>query len=162
MIALRTSGKEETQGLARRLAPKLITGDVIFLKGGLGAGKSTFARALIRALTREDEEAPSPTFTLVQTYAARDFDIWHFDLYRLKRADEAYELGLEEALDEGVALIEWPERLGNAVPNSRLDIELVPEPSAQSGADAEDEPRLVRLTGYGKRGEALEQEFRQA
>ncbi|MCA6275633.1 MAG: tRNA (adenosine(37)-N6)-threonylcarbamoyltransferase complex ATPase subunit type 1 TsaE, partial [Phenylobacterium sp.] len=101
----------ETEALGRRLAPLLQAGEAICLSGGLGVGKSCLARALIRALTSQDEEAPSPTFTLVQTYPGREFEIAHFDLYRLEDPDEAWEIGLEEALDHGAALIEWPERL---------------------------------------------------
>lgn len=161
MIELRARNKQETEGLARRLAPLLAPGDVIFLRGSLGAGKSHFARTIIRALTRPDAEAPSPTFTLVQTYEAPRFEIWHFDLYRLKREEEAFELGLEEALEGAVSLIEWPERLGASAPGERLDIELArPLQGADSetlDADAlENGPRLIRIEGRGRRGEALE------
>jgi len=116
--------EEATGRLGETLAGRLRRGDALCLSGGLGAGKTTLARALIRALTRPDEEVPSPTFTLVQTYEGRGFPLAHFDLYRLRSAAEARELGLDEALDVGAALIEWPERLGNDLPPNRLDIEL--------------------------------------
>ncbi len=93
--------------VARRLEP----GEAVLLYGPLGMGKSTLARGLIRALTRPDEDVPSPTFTLVQFYES-DPPVAHFDLYRLTRPKEASEIGLDEALDEGCAVIEWPERLG--------------------------------------------------
>ena len=126
------------------IAALLAPGDAVCLWGPLGAGKSTLARGLIRALTSPDEEVPSPTFTLVQLYAGRDFPIAHFDLYRLKSADEAYELGLDEALDLGVAVIEWPERLGDALPPSRLDIELtLPSPGEAEG-------RRLKARGHGE------------
>jgi tRNA threonylcarbamoyladenosine biosynthesis protein TsaE len=113
-----------TQGLGRALAAVLRPGDAVCLTGPLGAGKSTLARALIRALTSPDEEVPSPTFTLVQFYETAAFPLAHFDLYRLSDPDEAYEIGLDEALDHGVALIEWPERLEGRLPATRLDIDI--------------------------------------
>lgn len=107
-----TRRPEETAALALRFVCLLKPGDVVLLKGDLGAGKSTFARALIQSLCGENTEVPSPTFTLVQTYETKAFSIWHFDLYRLKFPEEIYELGIEEAKHSGVCLIEWPERLG--------------------------------------------------
>jgi tRNA threonylcarbamoyladenosine biosynthesis protein TsaE len=113
-----------TQALGRALAAALRPGDAVCLTGPLGAGKSTLARALIRALTTPDEEVPSPTFTLVQFYETANFPLAHFDLYRLSDPDEAYEIGLDEALDGGVALIEWPQRLEGRLPATRLDIDI--------------------------------------
>jgi len=114
---------EEMAAIAIHMASLLRIHDVILLKGDLGAGKSTFARALIQALCGESIEVPSPTFTLVQTYEASLFTLWHFDLYRLKHEEEIYELGLEEAYESGVSLIEWPERLGAFFPQEYLEIE---------------------------------------
>ncbi|MBC8157966.1 MAG: tRNA (adenosine(37)-N6)-threonylcarbamoyltransferase complex ATPase subunit type 1 TsaE [Alphaproteobacteria bacterium] len=114
-----------TQALGRELAGLARPGDVIALWGDLGTGKTVFARAFIRALADPDEEVPSPTFTLVQTY---DFDggaIYHFDAYRLEQPQEAFELGIEDAFCDGVSLIEWPGRLGSLLPVARLDIELI-------------------------------------
>ena len=130
--------------IARLLRP----GDAACLWGPLGAGKSTLARGLVRALTTPDEEVPSPTFTLVQTYDGPAFPIAHFDLYRLKSAAEAYELGLEEALAQGAAVVEWPERLGGDLPRDRLDVRL--EIVADGGADPSGEGRrLARFSGHG-------------
>jgi tRNA threonylcarbamoyladenosine biosynthesis protein TsaE len=112
-----------TAALGARLAQTVRPGDVIALYGDLGAGKTTLARGLIRALMGPATEAPSPTFTLVQTYQAPHFPIWHFDLYRLEDPGEARELGIEEAVD-GLALIEWPERLGRDLPIARLEVRL--------------------------------------
>ncbi len=103
---------EATTRLGARIAPRLVPGEAVLLYGPLGMGKSTLARGLIRALTGPDEDVPSPTFTLVQFYPS-DPPVAHFDLYRLTRPGEAVEIGLDEALDEGCAVIEWPERLGD-------------------------------------------------
>ena len=112
-----------TAALGERLGAVARAGDVIALVGDLGAGKTTLARALIRSHLGPETEAPSPTFTLVQTYPGPRFDIWHFDLYRLEDPGEARELGLEEAVD-GLSLIEWPERLGRYLPPARLEVRL--------------------------------------
>lgn len=119
-----THGPEETAQIAQTVSRLLHPGDVILLKGELGAGKSTFARALIQSLCGQSTEVPSPTFTLVQTYEAPKFVLWHFDLYRLEHSSEIYELGIEEAYAGGVSLIEWPERLGTSLPREYVEIEL--------------------------------------
>ena len=103
---------EATTRLGQAVARLLQSGDSVLLYGPLGMGKSTLARGLIRALTTPDEDVPSPTFTLVQFYEGEPA-VAHFDLYRLTRPDEAFEIGLDEALDDGCAVIEWPERLGD-------------------------------------------------
>ena len=119
-----------TISAAQDLAKDLKTGDAILLNGDLGAGKSTFARALIRALPLADgslnpeETIPSPTYTLVQVYERALGPVAHFDLYRLGDPEEVWELGLEEALAEGLSIIEWPERLGSLLPQKALSISL--------------------------------------
>lgn len=113
-----------TAGLGGAIAAQLRPGEAVCLSGPLGAGKSTLARALVRALTTPDEEVPSPTFTLVQFYEGPRLRVAHFDLYRLSNPDEAYEIGLDEALDDGAAIIEWPERLEGRLPADRLDVEI--------------------------------------
>ena len=113
-ITIPLADAEATTALGARIAPLLRGGDAVLLYGPLGMGKSTLARGLIRALTRPDEDVPSPTFTLVQFYETSP-PVAHFDLYRLTRPEEAFEIGLDEALDEGAVLIEWPERLGEDV-----------------------------------------------
>jgi len=117
-----------TEQLAKALAPLLRAGDVIALRGGLGAGKTTFSRALISELMQQATEVPSPTYTLVQTYEAPQFPIFHFDLYRLENPHDVFELGWDETQD-GLALIEWPDRAGEHLPAWRLDlaIEMVGE-----------------------------------
>ncbi len=115
---------EATARLGAAVARALQPGEAVCLSGALGAGKSTLARALVRALTTPHEDVPSPTFTLVQFYDGLEFPLAHFDLWRLERADEAFEIGLDEALDDGAAVIEWPERLGGRLPADRLDIDI--------------------------------------
>lgn len=114
-----------TAAFARALAPRLGAGDIIELEGGIGAGKTHFARCLISARLAEPEDIPSPTFTLVQTYDARDgVEIWHADLYRLSTPDEAVELGLDEAFETAICLVEWPDRLADLRPPSALRLSL--------------------------------------
>jgi len=113
-----------TARLGAAIAGRLRAGEAVCLSGPLGAGKSTLARALIRALTTPDEEVPSPTFTLVQFYEGPRLKIAHFDLYRLTDPSEAYEIGLDEALEDGAVAIEWPERLQGRLPPDRLDVEI--------------------------------------
>ena len=110
---LRLADEAATTRLGAAIAVRLGHGEAVCLSGPLGAGKSSLARGLIRALAPEAGDVPSPTFTLVQFYAGAAFEIAHFDLYRLTRAEEAFEIGLDEALREGAAVIEWPERLGD-------------------------------------------------
>lgn len=118
--------KAATLALGRRLGERIRGGDVICLSGNLGAGKTTLARGAVEAWTGSAEEAPSPTYTLVQTYEGPRGELWHVDLYRLKRPDDAYELGLEDAFASAACLIEWPERMEGRLPPDRLDIALAP------------------------------------
>lgn len=139
MIEIALADEAATARLGARVAGALRPGEAVCLTGPLGAGKSTLARALVRALTTPDEDVPSPTFTLVQFYEGKRLAVAHFDLYRLSDPDEAYEIGLEEALEDGCAVIEWPERLGDRLPPDRLDVEI-----ALSG-----DGRRARLIGHG-------------
>jgi tRNA threonylcarbamoyladenosine biosynthesis protein TsaE len=136
---IRLADADATARLGGAIARVLRPGDAVCLFGPLGAGKSTLARGLIRALTSPDEEVPSPTFTLVQTYEAAAMTVAHFDLYRLTKASEIEELGLDEVLDEGVALIEWPERLEGRLPPDRLDVVIA----------ADGDGRTATLTQHG-------------
>lgn len=126
-----------TDALATRLAAVLRAGDTVLLSGGLGAGKTHLARALIRAyLGNPAEPVPSPTFTLVQTYDTGDVPIWHADLYRLGDPSEVDELGLDDALGEAICLIEWPDRLAPEWPADAVLLHLERQP---------DDTRTARL-----------------
>ena len=106
-----------TDQLGATLAARLRIGDVVGLKGELGAGKTTLARAILRAAAEDARLiVPSPTFTLVEVYDTPRGSFWHFDLYRLETPEQVIELGWEEALAEGISIIEWPERLGPLLP----------------------------------------------
>lgn len=154
-LTLSLPDEDATRRLARLLAAQLRPGDLVTLSGELGAGKTALARALIRALSPrgETEEIPSPTFTLAQSYDTPGLTLWHFDLYRLGDPQEVAELGFDDALQTGAALVEWPDRLGPLLPANRLAIAL--------GFDSSRGPeaRLAVITGYGdwgKRFAALE------
>ena len=125
-----------TKRLAGGLADIAMAGDVICLYGDLGAGKTNFARAFIRSLTSEREVVPSPTFTLVQTYPMKRnsnmVDIYHIDLYRIRDPVELIELGLQEAFQQGISLVEWPECAEDILPSDRLKIYFDFDDSADS------------------------------
>ncbi len=130
-----------TTALGHELSLFLKAGDFVALSGGLGAGKTTLARAIVRAFLGNDGvEVPSPTFTLVQPYQGPRGALCHFDLYRISEPGEIDELGLDDAVVDGIALVEWPDRLGSEAPGERLDIHL--EDHAGGG-------REVVLSGHG-------------
>jgi tRNA threonylcarbamoyladenosine biosynthesis protein TsaE len=115
---------EHSCDMARTLAARLGPGQVILLEGDIGAGKTHFARCLIQSLIGEDEDVPSPTFTLVQAYDAEEMEIWHADLYRLSSPDEVVELGLLDAFEDALCLVEWPDRLAELQPENALRLSL--------------------------------------
>lgn len=144
-IVLSLSGEADTIRLGEDLALALKPGDVLALSGDLGAGKSTLARALLRALADDPElEVPSPTFTLVQNYDLR-IPAAHFDFYRLSDPSELDELGFDEAIRDGIALVEWPERMPDALPDSRILIEITHEGEGRRAVITADGPQAERI-----------------
>lgn len=129
-FSLSLPDERATSALAQRIAPLLETGDCLLFEGSIGAGKTAFCRALIRARLGRMEDVPSPTFTIVQTYDDNAGDIWHFDLYRLTHPDEVFELGLDDALGSSICLIEWPDRLGDHLPENAAVFSLTAGASA--------------------------------
>lgn len=136
-------GEAQTERLAELVAEIVGPGDLVTLTGDLGAGKTTFARALIRKLMEDAElEAPSPTFTLMQVYEGPKFPIVHADLYRIGDPGELAELGWDEATESALVLVEWAERAGELLPADRLDVALALSPDG-------DDVREIELTGHG-------------
>lgn len=126
--------------LAGRLRPR----DIVALEGGLGAGKTTLVRAILRTATGDMTLiVPSPTFTLVEIYDTPKGAFWHFDLYRLEDPEQVFELGWEEARADGIVLVEWAERLGRLLPKDRLTVTL----------SIEGEGRQARLEGEDRFGD---------
>ena len=128
-IRLELPDEAATRAFAMRLAGLLRVRDFVGLGGLLGIGKTTWARHMIAALAGRGMEVPSPSFTLVQSYDFDAFTLWHFDLYRIVTPEAVYELGFEDALADGVVLVEWPERLGPLLPPERLDVRFSQGPS---------------------------------
>jgi tRNA threonylcarbamoyl adenosine modification protein YjeE len=136
--------EQATRRLMADIAAAIEPGDLITLSGDLGAGKTTFARALIRHFAGDETiEVPSPTFTIMQTYELPRFNLLHADLYRLSGPSELAELGFEDAAENAVTLLEWPDRAAGFLPPNRLDLTLTLSP--QQGETY----RNARVTGYG-------------
>ena len=136
--------EQATRRLTADIAAALEAGDLITLSGDLGAGKTTFARALIRHLAGDENvEVPSPTFTLMQAYELPRFNVVHADLYRLSGPGELAELGFEDASEDAVMLLEWPDRAAGQLPPNRLDVALTLSPQQAETF------RHARVTGYG-------------
>lgn len=117
---LTSHSPEQTARIAARLAPLLRAGDCLLLDGPVGAGKTHFARHLVQSLLPAPEDVPSPTYTLVQTYDTTAGPLWHADLYRLTALDEIGELGLIDAFETAICVVEWPDRLGTLAPRDAL------------------------------------------
>ena len=123
MQVVQLLSENDTLDLGSKLIRVLTKGDVLAITGELGAGKTTLARGIIQA-ENGDIEVPSPTYTLVQTYDMENFELWHCDMYRLETPSDAYELGLFDAFEDAVCVIEWPEKLGSLLPEKIYKIDL--------------------------------------
>lgn len=145
-LTLDLPSEAATAALADWFAARLRPGDTILLSGEIGAGKTFFCRRLIQsrlAAVGRQEDVPSPTFTIVQIYDLGDTELWHCDLYRLTSADETVELGLSEAFESAICLVEWPDRLGDLAPSHALSLSLSHGPN--------DDARLALLTATDDR-----------
>jgi tRNA threonylcarbamoyladenosine biosynthesis protein TsaE len=127
-VTLTLQSPQDTADFAARLGATLRPADVLLLQGEIGSGKTHFARSLIQSLMNPPEDVPSPTFTLVQAYDTQIGEIWHCDLYRLTSVDEVDELGLTEAFDTALCLVEWPEKLGPLTPDTALTLTFQTDP----------------------------------
>lgn len=146
-ITLTLPSPEATCLLAQRIGAALRPSDVLLLSGQIGAGKTHFARCLIQSLLVTPEDVPSPTFTLVQTYDTIAGELWHADLYRLTGPNESVELGLTEAFESAICLVEWPDRLQDLAPRDALHLAFA--------ATQEDDTRQLSLDWQAPRWDAL-------
>lgn len=150
IFSYQSASEADTVRLGQLLAGIAAKGDIFALFGTLGMGKSVLSRAFIQSFLGE-VEVPSPTFTLLQTYDAPDYEIFHFDLYRLKEPDEIFELGMEEAMYNGVCLIEWPEKMGAYLPKRAITVKISPQENGSRMFEffAVDSERAKRISSLG-------------
>ena len=153
LVKLTPESPEETADIAARIGAELQPGDCLLLRGEIGSGKTHFARSLIQSLMTEPEDVPSPTFTLVQVYDTTRGEVWHSDLYRLSAVEELEELGLSEAFESAICLVEWPDKLGPLAPPSALTLTFATDPEHEetrhltvSGPDPKWSPLLEMLS----------------
>jgi tRNA threonylcarbamoyladenosine biosynthesis protein TsaE len=116
--------EDDTKNLAIKIANTIKKGSIITFSGDLGSGKTFLCRQIIKNLCGQNTKVISPTFNLLQIYQAEDFEIYHYDLYRLKHLEEIYELGIEEAFADHVCLIEWPFIINNILPKDTVSIKI--------------------------------------
>jgi len=123
MQVVKLADEAATFALGGKLIKQLSAGQVVTLTGDLGAGKTTLVRGMIQSIL-SDIDVPSPTYTLVQTYDMPEFELWHCDMYRLERPEDGYELGLMDAFEDALCVIEWPDKLGELIPEDALRVEI--------------------------------------
>jgi tRNA threonylcarbamoyl adenosine modification protein YjeE len=142
--------EQETAQLAAKLGPLLRPSDILSLSGTLGAGKTAFARALIRALIGQEIEVPSPTFNLLLLYDTPAGTVYHYDFYRLEDPEEVWELDIEQAYEDGITVMEWAEKLEDLAPDDVLKVDItIP-------SDAAEDTRVFRFSGSKNWIERLE------
>lgn len=139
MQLINLANERDTLALGARIIQTLSAGQLIALTGDLGAGKTTLVRGMIQSVLG-DIDVPSPTYTLVQTYECPNFDLWHCDMYRLERPEDGYELGLLDAFEDAVCVIEWPDKIAPLLPKDRFEIDI----------QFDGEGRIAKLTGFGE------------
>ena len=145
-----SENEQQTAEISAALSEISQIGDIWALRGTLGMGKSVFARAFIQHLTAA-EEVPSPTFTLVQMYSAPHFEIYHYDLYRLEKPSDIFELGVEEAFYDGVCLIEWPEKMETLAPRNMWNVLIEADDKGRKiTVSSDDENKIQRLEKWLK------------
>jgi tRNA threonylcarbamoyladenosine biosynthesis protein TsaE len=143
MASLTTSGADETAAVGHAVGSQLRAGDLVVLTGELGAGKTTFAKGLVRALG-VTQPVTSPTFTIVQEYEGR-VPVAHVDVYRLDRIQEVHDLGFEELLDGRVTVVEWGEAIALVLPRERIDVRI----GMDGVTDDDDDHRVVEIVASG-------------
>lgn len=149
-LTLQWSSADDTAHAGRVLGRTLVPGDVVLLAGDVGAGKTHFARALIQSVLEVPEDVPSPTFTLVQVYDTVHGPLWHADLYRITSDLEVDELGLVDAFEDAICIVEWPDRLGKMAPASALTVEIENQGIGRKAILTWTDPRWAdRLTEVG-------------
>lgn len=147
-LALSWTTADDTASAGASLGPMLRPGDIVLLDGDVGAGKTHFARALIQSVLLQAEDVPSPTFTLVQIYDTRHGPLWHTDLYRISTDTEVDELGLIDAFDDAICLVEWSDRLGPWTPDAALCVTIKPKGEGRTATLTWTDPRWSdRLAG---------------
>lgn len=137
---------QDTENIATKIAKIIEMGDTITLSGDLGVGKTSFVQLLINSLAGQKIEVTSPTFNILNIYKFDEIEVWHFDLYRLKSKNEVYELGIEDAYNNVISLIEWPGIISSLLPKDRLEIDLAFPQDLVIGEEA----RIITLRAFGK------------
>ena len=142
-------GLQDTESLAHYIASIVRVGDVVLLKGNLGSGKTAFTRFFVGSLV-DDAHVSSPTFSLVNVYEGNQCEIWHYDLYRVRRREELYELGIDDALSSAITVIEWPELIEESISNDGVIVSL------QSSGESDIRTANVTLLGrFSERAEEI-------
>ena len=141
--------EKDTINLGKKIANIASNGDIFCLKGKLGIGKTSLARSIIKCLT-DTNEVLSPTYPLLINYKYKNSNIWHFDLYRLEKEDDIWNIGYEEALNNGIIIIEWPEIIENILPKSKIVILLTEDKNNERKAEITANKNFIKKINYTK------------